>query len=207
MKTFLAALALAAVAFLPASAMAQNYEDIIAHHSYDPTAKNQKPNAEQNAASIYGDTLNETEALGGGDTTGAEETGDDSQQSYDQQAMGGDTPQDIYSYVAGQSKMSATERRERDAKKANDAALKTRAATLKKMQRSSEQLLKQQKERAWKLAHPGQEYKGEEGEEGDDAEETSYSSGDDDQQDDDQDQSDGNQDEESQDGTGSNGGY
>ena len=71
---------------------------------------------------------------------------------------------DLYSYV-GNEKSNPSNKRD----KAAAESRKKRDDMVAKMKANSEKLLKQQKERAWKAAHRGQEYPGEEETSDDDA--------------------------------------
>jgi hypothetical protein len=171
MKTLLAPMmafaAIAAVALLPAPAGAQSYEDIISQqyqNSQNPRG-NKKPDAEQAAESIYGEArVDEGASYEEGSTTDPQD--EESNLSYDQMAIGTDGPQDLYSYIAGQEdRRDPVAKRAKNSAKAHEEALRQRASVIKKMQQNSADQIRKQKERAWKLSHPGQEYPGEQNEE------------------------------------------
>ena len=178
MKTLLAALAIAAVSLTlqPGQAQAQAYEDIIAAQP-EPGTPQRRSNGEADANSMYGEAQVEGgEDYGAGQMDGDVDPSDGDETSYDQAAIGDEGPQDIYSYIERGRSLGPTAQRDKDAKNTAEALQKHRAGMVQKMKRGSEMMLQKQKERAWKLAHPGQEYsKQEDGEtiEGDDAE--SYS--------------------------------
>ncbi len=144
-------IALAAALFLsPAPSFAQSgYDGVM------PAQKGSKPS---------------NDVLRGGDFEDSGETGDDAAESdtgvgggfgtgtgFDDMYAGGDGAKDLYSYV-GNEKPTATSKREKIAAEGR----KKRDEMVAKMKANSEKLLQQQKERAWKATHKGQEYPGEE---------------------------------------------
>ncbi len=171
------AIAAASVILAPAQASAQAYEDIIASQP-EPGTQQRRSNGEAEATSMYG----EAQVEGGEDYAEGQQdsdvdASDGDETSLDQAAIGDNGPQDIYSYIEQGRALGPTAQRDKDAKRTAEALADHRAAVVKKMKLSSEMLMQKQKERAWKLSHPGQEYsKQEDGEtvEGGDDEE-SYS--------------------------------
>lgn len=147
----LSMLALAAALMLsPAPSIAQSgYDGVM------PAQKGGKPS---------------NDVLGGSDFDGSGETSDEDAQSdsgvgggfgtgtgFDDMYAGGDGAKDLYSYV-GNEKPTAASKREKIAAEGR----KKRDEMVAKMKANSEKLLQQQKERAWKATHRGQEYPGDE---------------------------------------------
>lgn len=110
------------------------------------------------------------DVLRGGDFEDSGESGDDAAESdtgvgggfgtgtgFDDMYAGGDGAKDLYSYV-GNEKPTASSKRDKVAAEGR----KKRDEMVAKMKANSEKLLQQQKERAWKATHKGQEYPGEE---------------------------------------------
>lgn len=175
MKTAYAALAIMlAAALVPfSSAQAQSYEDMIMEQKdVDPKRPRTYQDVEKNNNALYG------EAEGGlsndydvdQDTNYAGPAQENTDISYDQAALPAGGPKDLYSYIGedrDNSAASMDEKRSRASKKAHEEALKTQKAALKKLQANTDRLVKEQKERAWKLANPGLDYPGNKGEDGD----------------------------------------
>lgn len=190
MKTTLTALAfvLAASLLLPPPAAAQNYEEMIQQNKdYDPSKpRNPQRDNELNSKSLYGETEGGLANDYGvdQDTAGGPDE-DDAEMSYDEKALPGGGPKDLYSYIGedrDNSEAGMTDKRQRANKKAHEEALKTQKKQLKKLQANTDRLIREQKERAWKLANPGQEYPGGGGEDGTaepDADDDSADAGDD----------------------------
>lgn len=149
--------ALAVALFMaPAASFAQGYDGVMgAQPNYKGGVKG---GSEENydGADVEGDAAEAEGGVGGfGGGQGFDEM----------YASGKDAGKDLYSYVGNERSNPATKR-----EKAATEARNKRDAMVAKMKANSEKLLKQQKERAWKAAHKGQEYPGEEetsdGEEG-----------------------------------------
>lgn len=144
-KIWMPVLAFALIA-APAASFAQGYDGVMgAQPNYKGGAKG------GGEESYIGEDV-EGEAAGdgvGGFGSGA---------GFDEMYAGGkDAGKDLYSYVGNEKSNPATKREKAAAETRNK-----RDVMVAKMKANSEKLLKQQKERAWKAAHRGQEYPGEE---------------------------------------------
>ncbi len=145
-KIWMPALALA-LFMAPAASFAQGYDGVMgAQPNYKGGVKGGGEESFDGGADVEGEAA---ESGVGGFGAG---------QGFDEMYAGGkDAGKDLYSYV-GNEKSNPANKREKAATEARNK----RDAMVAKMKANSEKMLKQQKERAWKAAHKGQEYPGEE---------------------------------------------
>lgn len=172
---YAAVFALAFAGLVPQQAAAQSYDEIIAGQDYGGNGggRGQYQQREMNTDLIYGDG-GSTQESGGEDTNDDYNYKEADNRSYDEMAVGEDGYKDLYSYVGREQRNyggDPTKARQQNAMKAHKEALAAHAASIKKLQANSQKLLADQKKRAWLLAHPGEDYPGDDDE---GAEEASY---------------------------------
>lgn len=146
-KILMSALAIA-LFMTPAASLAQGYDGVMGSQPGYKGGNDVSGGGDDNSDGDNAGDGNADTGVGGFGSSGG----------FDEMYAGGDNAgKDLYSYVGNERSNPASKR-----EKAAADTRKKRDEMVAKMKANSEKLLKQQKERAWKAAHRGQEYPGEE---------------------------------------------